>query len=58
MSETREREAIDRQQQNDRRYLAWLRQLAEFLRHEVVIRLRRSIQVLRSFSWHVKTMQS
>lgn len=31
----REREALARQSQNDARYLAWLRQLAEFLRHEV-----------------------
>jgi signal transduction histidine kinase len=31
----KEREALAHQSQNDSRYLAWLRQLAEFLRHEV-----------------------
>ena len=31
----REREALAWQSQNDARYLSWLRQLAQFLRHEV-----------------------
>jgi signal transduction histidine kinase len=35
VSEIREREALARQQEHDGRYLAWLRQLASFLRHEV-----------------------
>src|SRR5262249_3244315 len=44
----REREALARQSQNDMRYLAWLRQLAQFLRHEVrqpVAQINSSIEV-------------
>jgi signal transduction histidine kinase len=50
VSEMREREAMVRQQQNDRRYLAWLRQLAVFLRHEVrhpVAKINSSIEVIQ-----------
>jgi signal transduction histidine kinase len=50
VSETREREAMVRQQQNDSRYLAWLRQLAAFLRHEVrhpVAKINSSIEVIQ-----------
>jgi signal transduction histidine kinase len=50
ISETREREAIARQSQNDHRYLAWLRQLAEFLRHEVrqpVAQINSSIEIIQ-----------
>jgi signal transduction histidine kinase len=42
------REALARQSQIDTRYLAWLRQLAEFLRHEVrqpVAQINSSIEV-------------
>jgi signal transduction histidine kinase len=42
------REALARQSQSDTRYLAWLRQLAEFLRHEVrhpVAQINSSIEV-------------
>jgi signal transduction histidine kinase len=35
VNERRERESMARRSQNDSRYLAWLRQLAEFLRHEL-----------------------
>jgi signal transduction histidine kinase len=35
VSETKERETLVRQNQKDTRHLAWLRQLAAFLRHEV-----------------------
>jgi signal transduction histidine kinase len=44
----RDRETLAQQNQNDRRYLAWLRQLAEFLRHEVrqpVAQINSSIEV-------------
>jgi signal transduction histidine kinase len=48
VSERREREAVARQSQNDSRYLAWLRQLAEFLRHEVrqpIAQINSSIEI-------------
>jgi signal transduction histidine kinase len=44
----KEREALARQNQNDARYLSWLRQLAQFLRHEVrhpVAQLNSSIEI-------------
>jgi signal transduction histidine kinase len=49
VSEMREREAIARQSHNDSRYLAWLRQLAQFLRHEVrqpVAQINSSIEIV------------
>jgi signal transduction histidine kinase len=50
VSDAREREAALRQSQSDRRYLAWLRQLAQFLRHEVrqpLAQISSSIEVAR-----------
>jgi two-component system sensor histidine kinase ChvG len=50
VSEMREREALARQVHNDSRYLAWLRQLAEFLRHEVrqpVAQINSSIEIVQ-----------
>lgn len=44
----REREALSRQNQSNARYLAWLRQLAQFLRHEVrhpVAQINSSIEI-------------
>lgn len=44
----REREALSRQNQSNVRYLAWLRQLAQFLRHEVrhpVAQINSSIEI-------------
>jgi signal transduction histidine kinase len=49
-SELREREALTRQAQKDNRYLAWLRQLAEFLRHEVrqpIAQISSSIEIVQ-----------
>jgi signal transduction histidine kinase len=49
-SQTREREAIARQRQNDSRYLSWLRELAKFLRHEAripVAQINSSIQIIQ-----------
>jgi diguanylate cyclase len=49
VSESRELEAITRQHLNDSRYLAWLRQLAEFLRHEVrqpIAQISSSIEIV------------
>ena len=45
-----EREALARRSQNDARYLAWLRQLAQFLRHEVrqpVAQINSSVEVAK-----------
>ena len=50
VSETREREALARQNQSDTRYLLWLRQLAKFLRHEVrqpVAQINSSIEIVQ-----------
>jgi signal transduction histidine kinase len=48
VSESRERDAQAKQRQNDSRYIAWLRQLAVFLRHEVrhpIARINSSIEI-------------
>jgi signal transduction histidine kinase len=48
VSEAREHEAQAKQRQNDSRYIAWLRQLAVFLRHEVrhpIARINSSIEI-------------
>jgi signal transduction histidine kinase len=50
VGEMREREALARQAQTDSRYLAWLRQLAEFLRHEVhqpIAHINSSIEIVQ-----------
>jgi signal transduction histidine kinase len=50
VSERRERNALARQSQSDRRYLDWLRQLAQFLRHEVrqpVAQINSSIELIQ-----------
>jgi signal transduction histidine kinase len=50
VSDAREREAALRQSQSDKRYLAWLRQLAQFLRHELrqpLAQISSSLEVAR-----------
>jgi signal transduction histidine kinase len=56
-----EREALARQHQSDIRYLDWLRQLAQFLRHEVrvpVAQITSSIELIQLAHNHDDKLQS